>query len=300
MIWQDIIKSTLSLLVVGGITLVETNQVWAVTPQDITIIATGAEYYDRPRVNNLNEIVWSQKVDGIVTVWSNKRGQISFGSFGVPDRDPDINDAGEIIWRFGDGGQGPDGIESNIRGLIYYEQGGSIDPYYDTQRINNNGEIIWSKPLWPTGYRAEEIWSNDRGRLTYSPQYAVNRQPAINDSGEVVYRSYLGPTGNTHDILSTERGPITNDSMWEWHPDINNSGEVVWTKMPEGAQPNNEYEIWSNERGRITDNSVMDYAPSINDVGEIVWQSWDVRILVIPITCSGFIRSSDLPNAMSL
>jgi hypothetical protein len=238
----------------------------------ITTVASGAERYSRPKISNDAEIVWSQRAGETSTVWSNQRGQISFGHL---DNDPDINDEGEIIWRFGDGGQGPDGIQSNIRGLIYSEQGGALDPYYDTHRINNTGEIIWSRSLWPTGYRAEEIWSNYRGRLTYSPEYAINRETAINNNGEVVYRSYLGPTGNTYDILSTERGEITSDSMWEWHPDINISGEVVWSqKIPEVGDTQ-KWEIWSNKKGRITDNNVNDEFPSINDEGEIVWQHWD-------------------------
>lgn len=245
-----------------------------VSVADIVTIASGADYYSHPRVNNLDEIVWSQTAVGHSTIWSDKRGQVSFGVYHERENSPDINDVGEIVWRFGDGGQGADGIESNIRGLIYYEQGGAFDPYYDSNRINNSGEIIWTKSLWP-GYRAEEIWSNERGRLTYSPQYSNNRQTAINDSGEVACVSYLGATGNTYDILSTERGPITDDSMWEWQPDINNSGEVVWAqKLPE-AGDRQKWEIWSNKKGRITDNNVNDEFPSINDEGEIVWQHWD-------------------------
>jgi len=102
----------------------------------ITTVASGAERYSRPKISNNTEIVWSQRIGETLTVWSNQRGQISFGHL---DNDPDINDKGEIIWRFGDGGQGPDGIQSNIRGLIYSEQGGALDPYYDTHRINNTG-----------------------------------------------------------------------------------------------------------------------------------------------------------------
>ena len=262
------------------------------------IVASGAEGYSRPRVNNNDEIVWSQSSlsEGVIaTVWSNKRGQISFNSFGQPDWEPDINDVGEIIWRFGDGGQGPDGIESNVRGLVYYEEGGAIDPYYDSQRINNNGEIIWTKSLWPTGYRAEEIWSSERGRLTYSPEYAINREPAINDNGEVVYKSYLGPTGNTYDILSTEQGERTNDPLWQWQPDVNQSGEVVWSQLsPEGGTLPNEWEIWSNQRGQITDNSVTDQFASINDEGEIVWQTWDGNDYEIISNIRGQITDNDV------
>src|SRR3990172_11249221 len=82
----------------------------------ITIVASGAEYYDRPRINDLGEIVWSQRIDGTNQIWSNVIGQVSIGPL---DRDPDINNNGEIIWRYGDGGSGPNGIKSNLRGIIY-------------------------------------------------------------------------------------------------------------------------------------------------------------------------------------
>jgi hypothetical protein len=247
------------------------------------VVASGAEYYDRPRINSNCEIVWSQKSSGTYQIWSNLRGQISFGNL---DRDPDINDNGEIIWRFGDGGQGPDGIMSNDRGLIYSEQGGSIDPYHNTHRINNNGEIVWSRSLWPIGYRAEEIWSNIRGRLTYSPEYTTNRQTAINDEGEVVYRCYRAATGNTFDILSTEQGFITDDSLWQSYPDINNSGEVVWEE--EGV-------IWSNTRGRITTNGLH---PSINNSGEIVWEYFDGNDYEIYSNIRGQITDNDVNDNM--
>jgi len=250
------------------------------------VVASGAEYYGRPRINSNCEIVWSQSsksTNGTYQIWSNLRGQISFGNL---DKDPDINDNGEIIWRFGDGGQGPDGIMSNDRGLIYSEQGGSINPYYNTHRINNNGEIVWSRPLWPIGYRAEEIWSNIRGRLTYSPEYTINRQTAINDEGEVVYRCYMGATGNIIDILSTEQGFITDDSLWQSYPDINNSGEVVWE---EGG------EIWSNTKGRITTNGLH---PSINNSGEIVWEYFDGNDYEIYSNIRGQITDNDVNDNM--
>jgi hypothetical protein len=196
------------------------------------VVSSGAKSYSRPRINNNGEIVWSQKSDGYF-VWSNLRGQISVGGL---DRDPDINDNGEIIWRFGDGGQGPDGIMSNIRGLIYLEQGGPIDPYYDTHRINNNGEIVWSS--------LDEIYSNIRDDAT-------------------------APTSCMYNLLSTDRGLITNDCMWQWLPDINDLGEIVWHQLNPSHSIN---EIWSNLRGRIASNGER---PSINNSGEIVWQQWD-------------------------
>jgi hypothetical protein len=246
----------------------------------IVTVASGAEWYGSFRLNNNDEVVWSQRIDrknDPSTIWSNKRGQISFNNFSHNENHPDINDAGEVIWRFGDGGQGPDGIESNIRGLIYYEQSNQIDPYYDTNRINNNGEIVWSRPIWTGSFWVDEIWSNVRGRLTYSGYCTHNRRLAINDAGEVVYVSYRcnAPETNYFDIFSTERGQITRDWCWDRKPDISNRGEIVWERDIDCG--GDDWQIWSTEKGQVTDNGRANEHPSVNDNGEIVWQYWDGR-----------------------
>jgi len=263
----------LSILIVGIVSNATINR------ELPTLVASGADYYDRPRINNNGEIVWAQGAGGNNYIWSNLRGQISSGG---QDRNPDINDSGEIIWRFGDGGQGPDGIMSNIRGLVYPESGGTIDPYYNTHRINNNGEIVWSRPVYlgPGLGWAEEIWSNTRGRLTYSSRWTVNRELAINDLGEVVYVSYNAQTTG-YDIISTEQGFITNDTLWEWYPDINNQGEIVWYQ----TNPFHRFdEIWSNTRGIISADGEF---PSINNLGEIVWQNGMVMIMKYTLALEG-------------
>ena len=280
---------------IGWILLLICGVVQSAEAPAIVIVASGADGYGRPRLNNNDEIVWSQRSadDDTYTVWSNKRGQVSFNTFFRYDKYPDINDAGEVIWRFGDGGQGPDGIESNFRGLIYYERGGNIDPYYDSNRINNKGEIIWTRWVKSTGYRADEIWSNVRGRLTYSDGYTTNRQTAINDEGEVAYAKYkaYAPVSNMYDIYSTERGQITQDGSRDWYPDINNSGEIVWQRDFDFT--GDDFQIWSTEKGQVTDNSKNNTLPSVNDNGEIVWQYWDGGDYEIVSSVRGQITDND-------
>ena len=218
------------------------------------VIASGG--CERPRLNDEGEIVWSKNLGGATYgIFSSARGLISSG-FCL--RDPDINNLGEIIWRFGDGGQGPNGVESNMRGTIFTSSG--QDPYYDDSRINNNGEIVCAR------MGGSQTWSNIRGNL---PTYGwYDRNLAVNNAGEVVCSGYNGPTGYTFDIYSTVRFAITNDNAWNWWPDINNNGEIVWWQLnPDGSGD----EIWSNIRGKISDGEY----PSINDMGEVVWSGWD-------------------------
>ncbi|MHC4167444.1 MAG: hypothetical protein ACYSWQ_10840 [Planctomycetota bacterium] len=233
-------KSSITIIVLTLVLLICTTDVQG----GITILDSGG--VERPMLNNHGEVVWTRSLgSGNYGIFSNYRGQIASG---YVFRDPDINDDGEVIWRFGDGGQGANGIASNYRGTIFtsFHQ----DPYYDTQRINNNGEIICSRN------GGSQVWSNIRGNL---PTFGWNdRQTELNDHGEVVSTGYMGPTGNTYDIYSTSRGAITNNSSWQRNPDINNNGEIVWDQ---------DGEIWSNVRGNLA----LGTNPSINDLGEVVW-----------------------------
>ncbi|MEJ2653506.1 MAG: hypothetical protein P8173_17485 [Gammaproteobacteria bacterium] len=245
----------LVLIFISGLMVVR-----SVEAQAMTIVASGADYYERPRINDLGEIVWCQYNAGEYQIMSNFRGLISHGPYN--DRDPDINNHGEIIWRYGDGGQGPNGIASNIRGIVYDSTG--QDPYYDTARINNLGEIVYS--------HYDDIWSITRGQLTNTNG---NRRLAINDLGEVVTQHYSTSPIAHYDILSTTRGYITlSTTIWEWYPDINNSGEIVWQETAAGGSTD-DWEIWTNIRGQITFDATDSVNPAINDLGEIVWQQWD-------------------------
>ena len=229
--------------------------------QSESILAFCDRGCSRPRLNDHSETVWSQH-DSIAnegySIFSSERGLISSG-FHL--HDPDINNSGEVIWRFGDHGQGPNGIESNVRGVILASVHG--DPAGDTQRINNNGEIIATR-----GGGVQGVWSNERGYLPTPPVIALASE--VNDSGEVVYQLYSFP-GNVpqYVIHSTERGVISSDSLWRRSPDINSHGEIVWQQRSNGF--GSPFEIWSNIRGKIGDGE----NPSINDTGEVVWQFSD-------------------------
>jgi hypothetical protein len=268
-------------------------------PCKTVTIATGTDSYGL-KLNNNDEIVWSQRNEDedSYTVWSNKRGQISFNRFSKYDRSPGINDAGEIIWRFGIAGQDRPGIESNIRGLIYSEQEGENFAYSGTHHINNGGEIIWISRLFLGQYWATEIFSNERGRITFSTRGTRIGAPAINDSGEVVYITSELPSGSMerrYDILSSERGKITDDGIIKRNPGVNNMGEIVWEQFADTTFPY-KWDIWSSVRGRITDNGTKNYEPAINNSGEIVWSFWDGKDWEIASSVRGQITDNNLDD----
>ncbi len=66
---------------------------------------------------------------------------------------------------------------------------------------------------------------------------------------------------------------ITNNSVLDISPQINNLGEVVWEQYD-----GNDYEIyyWNGVTvTQITNNTFNDYAPRISDSGQIVWYGDD-------------------------
>jgi hypothetical protein len=237
---------------------------------------------ERPRINDLGEVVWTQRLnvdDKLFAIYSSDRGLITAG---YVTRDPDINNAGEVIWRYGDGGSGPNGIQSNVLGVVYTSS--AADPGYDTPRINNNGETIAS-----IGNNGKRVWSNIRGDLPTTGRLALETE--VNDHGEVVYRSYdiLAGDVETNIIYSTARGDITGGSVRAGQPDINNLGEIVWHQfaLPQGNSQ--QWEIWSNIRGKIGDG----VNPSINDAGEVVWMHSDGNDFEVYSSIRGQITSNN-------
>jgi hypothetical protein len=227
-------------------------------PSPVTLDDSASMVIERPRINDSAEVVWAKYLiaSGKFAILSNTRGEIASSATTI--RDPDINDSGEIIWRFGDGSAGPNGIQSNVRGTLLLSS--SQDPRYDSQRINSSGEVIAVRS-------GEELWSSTRGFL---PSFGeLVREPEFNDSGEIVYYSHFQ---DRNEVRSTVKGQLSN-VYYAHHPDINNSGEVVWQQIsgPLGTIPEPKWEIWSSVRGKLG-NGVN---PSINDSGEVVWQIYD-------------------------
>lgn len=254
----------------------------------VQVVDTGA--CERPRINNAGEIVYTKRMGDEYRVFSNIRGQISAGPL---DRDPDINDGGEIIWRFGDGGQGANGIGSNVRGTLYSSSG--QDPYYGSHRINGSGEVVWASG-------GGRVYSLTRGYLS-SPPTGSDHDLALNNAGEVVYRAYRW-VSPIFSIQSTVQGVLASaDSSNLRYPEINDAGEVVWvdgsnvcsstrgiirsaTNLDSYVAINNhgdvvwaeDRQVYSSARGKLTSDPVFKSRPDINDRGDVVWNNADGSI----------------------
>jgi hypothetical protein len=277
--YQILVASLFAALLLAGDSLANTMLFSGHgQPSEVVLDDAVLSLIERPRMNDSAEVVWTKQLPSTnYAIISSTRGEIA--SSAVTIRDPDINNAGEIIWRFGDGGAGPNGIQSNVRGTLLLSS--SQDPNYDTPRINTSGEVIASRAGIP-----ERLWSTTRGFI--SSVGNTIRDTEFNDAGEIVYMS--APPGLPQSIRSTVQGQLASSAFGAGDPDINGSGEIVWQQIsgPHGSFPDEPWEIWSSVRGKLGSGQ----KPSINDAGEVVWQFWDGEDFELYSTIRGQLTSN--------
>ncbi|MCG3126984.1 MAG: hypothetical protein CHACPFDD_01840 [Phycisphaerae bacterium] len=115
-------------------------------------------------------------------------------------------------------------------------------------------------------------------QLTTGP--AMDHPPRMNNRGQIVWESRLTDTDESGEIFLYANGTITrltNDNFRDALPDINDAGEIVWSRFigpqgPYGLTP----EIVHYRDGvltQITFDGAEDYAPRINNLGLVVWKS---------------------------
>jgi hypothetical protein len=119
----------------------------------------------------------------------------------------------------------------------------------------------------------------------YEPSLAItvdpdsySHVPAINARGQIVFSKRLIPYDDlTSEIFLYDQGTtvrLTDDYVRDELPDINDSGEIVWSR---GIGTGGTLEIVRFEDGalmRLTDDGYSDWAPRINNDGWIVWYKW--------------------------
>ena len=236
-----------------------------------------------PSINNLEEIVY-QKYDsnGNPNIFSNVRGWLTFSTSGSA-RFPDINDLGEIVFMDNASqtpGPGPWTTWSSVRGWIGMGGIPSISDtgeivYQDTQslprllksstrgvlisdpdvnasnfnpEVNENGEVVY---VSKDGSGIKQIFSTERGQITFLPVGNLVGTPTINNDGEIIYVA-KDESGVKH-LFSTVHGRITDASSFPepfhsgpwtgleefgiycigvgYFPDINDKGQIVFTQM---------------------------------------------------------------------
>ncbi|ALC17042.1 hypothetical protein DSOUD_2278 [Desulfuromonas soudanensis] len=210
-------------------------------------------------INDLGEVVWSQKVDtpevGIhYQLFSSTRGQLTFDA--ATNVNPSINKFGTVVWQKDDG----------IRNSIWVNDLGTVREIFpdgQTPAINDGGEIVFVK--------SGEIFSSLRGVL------GTGADPDINNNGDVVWSNLDSTTGfvqiyglNSGETLPT---PLTSDGVHHNWPSISNDGEVVWVQNDGSGNDR----VFSSAGQLTSDCPAVQYHrnPSVNSCGDLVFTSWD-------------------------
>lgn len=156
-------------------------------------------------------------------------------------------------------------------------------------KINNRGQIVFTRWYVPGDHRTKEILLYDRGRITrLTNDYVGDALPDINDDGTIVWTRSIGPPGSggepTSEIVVWRDGQLTrltDNTLPDGSASINNLGQVVWKQMT-GTTCGLTTDIWMYDGQRIfpiTTNSVAErvahQGPEINDPGQIVWTRYN-------------------------
>ncbi len=145
---------------------------------------------------------------------------------------PVINDSGQIVWAGTVEGQTTTEIflYDVASGAITQITTNAVDdnnPY-----INNSGQIVWTGGV--EGQAAPEIFLYDLNTITTTQITAdslIQGAPAINDAGQIVYQQM--ETGGAYEIYLYRDGAalrITENAYQDMLPQINNNGEIVWSR----------------------------------------------------------------------
>jgi len=212
-------------------------------------------------INDLGEVVWSQKVDiagvgSYYQLFSSSRGQLT--SDAKDNLNPSINNFGTVVWEKVNG----------IQSTIWVNDSGTVREVFldgQTPAINDWGEIVFVK----TG----EVFSSLRGLL------GTGADPDINNNGDVVWSSAGEGTISQIYRLDFATGlttQLTFDTVPHNSPNISNSGDVVWTQN-ELADGSGLERVYSIEGPLTSDCPAVQYHrnPSVNSCGDLVFTSWD-------------------------
>jgi PKD repeat protein len=217
-------------------------------------------------INDLGEVVWSQKVDtpevgSYYQLFSSSRGQLT--SDATDNKNPVINNFGTVVWQKVDG----------IRNSIWVNDVGTVREVFpdgQTPAINDGGEIVFVK--------SDEVYSSLRGLL------GSGADPGINNNGDVVWSNLDSGSGFVQiyrlNSGATLPAQLTSDEANHNWPSISNDGEVVWVQ--DDGSGNDR--VFSSAGQLSSDCPAVQYHrnPSVNKCGDLVFTSWDSTVIGQP------------------
>ncbi len=186
--------------------------------------------------------------------------------------EPRINNNGEVVWS---------GVDENGNYQVLFYDGTTTYQLTDDDndnympQINNNGQVVWLGAgdiyFWdgihPAGPTITRVTTTDYWENSYH----------INDNGEIVWYGGPGGVSMNYEIYfwdGNDSYQITDNTLGDHEPKINNNGRVVWNKFDghdleiyfwDGINPASPTTI------QITNNTLSAQYQQINNNGQVVW-----------------------------
>jgi hypothetical protein len=229
-----------------------------------------------PKINSKRQVAWegydtdsrNREIflysEGVIRNISNTAGD---------DFAPEINDAGQVIWR------------SVVDGkMVIYRYSDGVTQQISTAtsrlasyhyRINNIGQVVWEG--YNTVDPSTEIFLYSDGEVkNISNKSRSDWSPEINNLGQVVWGAFGNYGGDIYMYSNGVAQNFTNsDGINESNPRINDAGEMVWFVEKSSAWNEDEILFFSGgvfrSISKVTHSSYNEL--SINNMGQVVW--WD-------------------------
>jgi PKD repeat protein len=190
------------------------------------------------------------------------------------NRGPVISDNGNVAWV-------GKGLLSGTEEIYFYDAATSkttqltSNSYTDGYPcINNSGDVVWKG----SGLMYYDASTATIRTLTSS---VYSTSPKISANGNVAWVDYIGDNTNdrNHEIMyynasTSTITQLTNNSFPEFHLQMNDNGDAVWSSQHSTNSYQNEiffYDATTSTVTQITSNSTEEYPPQINNSREIVW-----------------------------
>ncbi len=273
----------------------------------VTPLPGGYNLY--PNINNAGQVAWLNGGSGSGAPWQyylysgGSYNQISLPNCGPfthgqsyywgSPAPPQINNSGTVVM------EGHQTVSPWYYPIYQYSNGSTQALVNQTTTearfpaINDNGMVTYR---WGNDYSNNLYSYNPTGQLTNNNPTNTERSEHsdINSAGQVAYSRHVGD-GTGYSIYLYANGsssliapgywnssipdPAGYNQRYNWFPDINDAGEIVWWQY-NWSPTSASYQVWLYSEGttQLLDSAPGGQFPHINNRGEVVWTDPDGHI----------------------
>jgi Tol biopolymer transport system component len=245
-----------------------------------------------PQINRSGHIVWMGCPRGSVYEWDEDDWEIflydgndviQITDDSVYDAKPQISDDGRVGWQRCEGGSGLfceggdleiflfDGTTTTqITDNTWADGGGWLDP---DLRMSGSGQMVWTGCPNGAGGVCEdeemEIFMYDGTSVAQLTDDSLCDRAPQINNDGTVVWEKVDGDSEIFLFDGSATIQLTNDSYNDVSPDLNNQGQVVWYKI-EASSGSDIFFYDGTEVVQLTHNSGS-YRPKINDSGQVTW-----------------------------